>query len=675
MEDIAIKVEHLSKVYKIFDSPLDRVKESLHPFHKRYSRDFFALDDISFEVKRGENLAIIGKNGAGKSTLLKIITGVLTPTAGKVQVNGRVASLLELGAGFNPEMTGIENIYLNGSVMGYSKEAMDKRIQAIIDFADIGDFIHQPIKMYSSGMFARLAFAVNAFVEPDILIVDEALSVGDAAFQAKCIARMQHMIQSGVTILFVTHDMTVVKNFCKQCLYLAGGQIKMQGPAEEIADIYLRSVRDEMNAANSNTQHADIPVFEKEQKEGKIRIDPLFEKRVKPFRQGNAKAQIRALDVLDDEGNPIQEVQFNQRIKLRLYICFYDVVALAGGYHIRDDRNVEIIGGGFFEKEGKLIQGIAGDWYIVEFVTRLPLINGRYSITLVLSSPLDEAGETAEFIDLIENAYNFTVAKRQPVRIWNKVYLPYSCDILYIGEGRKICSCCGAFVDAYVPLPNYYEEQNKKYGVVHVSRPEMVNIEAYSCPACGAADRERAYAIWMARELDRDSVFSILDIAPAASLQNFIKREFPNANYKTMDLYMENVDFHSDIMDMKEIPSGSIDFFICSHVLEHVRDDIQAMRELKRILRPDGKGILVVPIDLDADSFDEDPDCEDIGERWRRFGQDDHVRRYTRETYLERLCSVGFHVTEIQKDYFGERSMRENDLLDTSTVYIVSKVD
>ena len=128
-------------------------------------------------------------------------------------------------------------------------------------------------------------------------------------------------------------------------------------------------------------------------------------------------------------------------------------------------------------------------------------------------------------------------------------------------------------------------------------------------------------------------------------------------------------------MDMKEIPSGSIDFFICSHVLEHVRDDIQAMRELKRILRPDGKGILVVPIDLDADSFDEDPDCEDIGERWRRFGQDDHVRRYTRETYLERLCSVGFHVTEIQKDYFGERSMRENDLLDTSTVYIVSKVD
>ena len=181
-EDWAIKIEHLSKVYKIFDKPTDRVKEALNPFRKRYSRDFYALNDVSLTIKKGETVGIIGKNGAGKSTILKIITGVLTPTSGSVQVNGRIASLLELGAGFNPEMTGIENIYLNGTIMGYSKEEMDDRVQDIIDFADIGEFINQPVKMYSSGMFARLAFAVNAFVEPDILIVDEALSVGDAAF-------------------------------------------------------------------------------------------------------------------------------------------------------------------------------------------------------------------------------------------------------------------------------------------------------------------------------------------------------------------------------------------------------------------------------------------------------------------------------------------------------------
>ena len=229
-EDWAIKIEHLSKVYKIFDKPTDRVKEALNPFHKRYSRDFYALNDVSLTIKKGETVGIIGKNGAGKSTILKIITGVLTPTSGSVQVNGRIASLLELGAGFNPEMTGIENIYLNGTIMGYSKEEMDDRIQDIIDFADIGEFIHQPVKMYSSGMFARLAFAVNAFVEPDILIVDEALSVGDAAFQAKCISRMKQMMCSGTTILFVTHDMYSVRAFCQRCIYLKKGSVHLDGP-------------------------------------------------------------------------------------------------------------------------------------------------------------------------------------------------------------------------------------------------------------------------------------------------------------------------------------------------------------------------------------------------------------------------------------------------------------
>ena len=174
----AIKVSHLTKIYKLYDKPIDRLKESLHPLKKKYHKDFYALSDINFEIKKGETVGIIGKNGAGKSTLLKIITGVLTPSSGHVHVNGRIASLLELGAGFNPEYTGIENIYLQGTLMGYNHEEMEAKIDDILAFADIGDFIHQPVKMYSSGMFARLAFAVAINVDPDILIVDEVLSVG-----------------------------------------------------------------------------------------------------------------------------------------------------------------------------------------------------------------------------------------------------------------------------------------------------------------------------------------------------------------------------------------------------------------------------------------------------------------------------------------------------------------
>ena len=241
--DIAIKIENLSKIYKIFDKPIDRMKEALHPFHKRYSKDFYALKNISFTLKKGETLGIIGKNGAGKSTLLKIITGVLTPSSGKIQVNGRIASLLELGAGFNPEMTGVENIYMNGTLMGYSKEEMDKRIDNIVSFADIGDFINQPVKMYSSGMFARLAFAVNAFVEPDILIVDEALSVGDNAFQIKCMRRMKELMEGGTTILFVSHDINAIRRFCTKAVWINDGTIKLMGDVNWVVDKYVEFLK------------------------------------------------------------------------------------------------------------------------------------------------------------------------------------------------------------------------------------------------------------------------------------------------------------------------------------------------------------------------------------------------------------------------------------------------
>lgn len=238
MNDLAIKVTNVSKYYKLYAKPFDRLKEALHPFKKKFHNDFCALDDISFKVKKGEIVGILGTNGSGKSTILKIITGLLNPTKGNVNVNGKISALLELGAGFNHEYTGIENVYLNGTMMGFSKEGMDSKLDEILSFADIGEFIYQPVKTYSSGMFARLAFAVAINIEPDILIVDEALAVGDMYFQEKCYEKMKQMVKSGATILFVSHSLPAIRNFCQRAIWIEKGILKDQGRADIICDKY-----------------------------------------------------------------------------------------------------------------------------------------------------------------------------------------------------------------------------------------------------------------------------------------------------------------------------------------------------------------------------------------------------------------------------------------------------
>ncbi|MDU4937982.1 MAG: ABC transporter ATP-binding protein [Clostridium sp.] len=233
-----IEVKNLVKKYNIYEQPIDRLKETLSITKKCYHKEFIALDGLTFNVEKGDAIGILGKNGSGKSTLLKMITGVLTPTSGDLKLNGRIAAILELGAGFNMEYTGVENIYLNGTMMGYSKEDMDKKVNDIIKFADIGDFINQPVKIYSSGMFARLAFAVAINVDPDILIVDEALAVGDTRFQIKCIEKMKSLKESGTTVLFVSHATEQIKRFCNKAMWLKDGKIKAIGESSEIADMY-----------------------------------------------------------------------------------------------------------------------------------------------------------------------------------------------------------------------------------------------------------------------------------------------------------------------------------------------------------------------------------------------------------------------------------------------------
>lgn len=236
--ELIIKISGLKKGYNLYNRPMDRLKETLSPTKKMYHNEHTVLNGINLEIKRGESIGIVGVNGSGKSTLLKIITGVLNPTEGTVSVYGRIAALLELGAGFNQEYTGIENIYLNGTMMGYSEQEMKGRVQSIVDFADIGEYINQPVKTYSSGMFARLAFAVSINVEPDILIVDEALSVGDSRFQVKCINKMKELKEKGTTILFVSHAVEQIKRFCTRGIWLKNGEIIQDGEASEVVDLY-----------------------------------------------------------------------------------------------------------------------------------------------------------------------------------------------------------------------------------------------------------------------------------------------------------------------------------------------------------------------------------------------------------------------------------------------------
>ena len=246
--EYAIQVKDVSKVYRLYDKPIDRLKESLNPLHKSYHKDFFALSHISFNVKKGETVGIIGTNGSGKSTILKIITGVLTPTSGEAKVEGVISALLELGAGFNMDYTGIENIYMNGTMMGFSRREMEEKLQDILDFADIGDFVYQPVKTYSSGMFVRLAFALAINVNPEILIVDEALSVGDVFFQSKCYRRMEEIRKNGTTILMVTHDMGSVIKYCDRVVLLNKGQYVAEGAPGKMVDLYKKILANQMDA-------------------------------------------------------------------------------------------------------------------------------------------------------------------------------------------------------------------------------------------------------------------------------------------------------------------------------------------------------------------------------------------------------------------------------------------
>ncbi len=310
MPNTAIKVSHLTKVYKLYDKPIDRLKESLHPLKKQYHKDFYALNDVSFEIKKGKTVGIIGKNGAGKSTLLKIITGVLTPSSGHVHTNGRISSLLELGAGFNPEYTGVENIYLQGTLMGYSHGEMESKIQSILDFADIGDFVYQPVKSYSSGMFARLAFAVAINVDPDILIVDEALAVGDAGFVLKCMNRMKEIKEQGTTILLVTHDTQSIKTFTSKSIWINNGKLEIIDNSKIVCERYMEFL---YSSTNENIKNIDNILTKEIESNNVFLAIPQ-----KAKRWGSKEIEIIGYKLFDDNGVIKDYFEWNENINIEI---------------------------------------------------------------------------------------------------------------------------------------------------------------------------------------------------------------------------------------------------------------------------------------------------------------------------------------------------------------------
>ncbi|MDR3562965.1 MAG: ABC transporter ATP-binding protein [Negativicutes bacterium] len=431
MNQAVITIQNVSKIYKLYDSPVQRLKESIMPFAGKRHQDFYALDDVSFIVNKGETVSIVGKNGSGKSTLLKIITGVLTPSVGLVEVRGKIAALLELGAGFNPELTGIENIYLSGMIMGYNRDQMDAKLDTIVAFTDIGEYIRQPVKTYSSGMFARLAFAVNTNVDPDIFIVDEALSVGDIFFQAKSMRQIKKMVDNGTTLLFVSHDLNAVRSLCQSALWLKEGRVYFFGDAPTVTAEYGKALVEDINSYHIADSSCDCPTqfTNSDRSESWTVVEDEFGDDPKYFRTGTGAARFRKVEILDAIGKPMKHsVEFNQEITIK---CFIEIMQecknLSVDYHIRNKHGQEVLGNDTHTAGTNLHARSwkKGECLIATFKARLPIIHGIYSVSVLISS-FPEPVSLAEviFCDWIENAFIFEMRTRKPSQIFDFVYLP-----------------------------------------------------------------------------------------------------------------------------------------------------------------------------------------------------------------------------------------------------------
>lgn len=377
MREVAIGVNNVSKMYKLYNKPSDRLKEALGLSREKKYTEHYALNGVSFEVKKGETVGLIGTNGSGKSTMLKVITGILNPTGGTVEIEGRISALLELGAGFNMEYTGLENVYLNGTMNGFKREEIDGRLEEILKFADIGDFVYQPVKTYSSGMFVRLAFAVAINIDPEILIVDEALSVGDVFFQAKCYKKFEEFKEQGRTILFVSHDLGSVSKYCDRVILLNKGEKVVEGEPKQVIDTYKRLLVHQFDSQEAEAEEAhQAPSGTGRWKDGLNNNPDCLE-------YGNGDAHIVDYAVLDSDGLVTNSISKGDRFTVKFKIIFQkDIVNPIFAFTIKDLKGTEITGTNTMFEHVYVDHTAAGSSKVVSFTQEMNLQGGEYLLSL-----------------------------------------------------------------------------------------------------------------------------------------------------------------------------------------------------------------------------------------------------------------------------------------------------
>ena len=404
-----IQIEHITKKYNLYARPQDRFREAVGFHHKSLHNDFYALKDISFDVHSGETVGIIGTNGSGKSTLLKIITGILKPSKGMVSVNGRVSALLELGAGFNQEYTGLENIYLNGRMMGYSRKEMESRVPDIVDFADIGEFIAQPVKTYSSGMFARLAFAVAINVEPDILIVDEALSVGDLFFQNKCFRKFEELKGKGVTILFVSHDISSVRQMCSRVLWIEKGIQKIFDQSDLVCDMYMDERRIFLNQMTTkNESEHEIKATALQQRKKYPRIMNVKD------RFGSTKVRLISAFFTTPEGDIVNALEVDTNYQAHVaFNALADLSNIIVGFVLENNKGLPIFDINNYINQQETISARKDQTIEIVYSFKLPrILKGTYLISAAIAEGTQEANEILTWLhgiadmEVINMGYN-----------------------------------------------------------------------------------------------------------------------------------------------------------------------------------------------------------------------------------------------------------------------------
>ena len=397
--DVAISIKSVSKCFEMYDSPRDRLKQFFTTGSRKYYKEFWALREVSFDVKQGETIGILGRNGGGKSTLLQIIAGTLAPTGGEVQVNGLLAALLELGSGFNPDFTGRENVYLNGAVLGFTKDEMDARFDEIEAFADIGDHIDQPVRTYSSGMYVRLAFAVQACVEPKVLIVDEALSVGDEKFQRKCFEYIEGLRERGCAILLVTHATSTVEKFCQRAVLLHKGEVHGIGEAKAIIDQYHALLYSDEKAylRYLNSQNEEKPGVNPEEPavggSQAVAAHPLpHEGGAASEDDGQLKAYIKSWASLDANGERCEAFLSGQEATVAFEVsALHALQEIQVGVLIRTVEGVSVFGSSTMYHGANLFDVQAGETCRAQFRVRMDLCEGTYFVTLALAEAISRS--------------------------------------------------------------------------------------------------------------------------------------------------------------------------------------------------------------------------------------------------------------------------------------------